>query len=125
MSVSGAVLDRLSSTLAGPTAWTGAANAPVVYESPSGSASVMSVSWPPSLKPTMEVLYGSVALGSEGIAGYVCVADCAGPSDSDPSLIDRAVPLGVASRCNGTHVVPGTGQSVPDVVTKSPSSMFS
>ena len=116
MSVSGAVLERTTSRLAGPAACTGAANGSVVYESPCGSARLMSVSVGESLKkPRIAVLYGSVAVGSEPMAGYDCVAGAAGSVRSVPSLIEVAVPLGVASRLRVTQVVPGSGQSSPDV----------
>src|SRR2546423_13680490 len=106
MSVSGAVVVRATSRLAGPAATTGAESGAVVYESPNGSAMAMSVSVGESLRPTMAVLYGSDALGIDATAGYAWVASGAGPSPSVPSLSDVAVPLFVGSRFSVGHVVP-------------------
>ena len=76
MPVSGAVLDRRTSRLAGPALSTSVVNGLVVYESASGSASVISVNGgkasaralTPS-PPTMAVFGGSELPGIEGSSG--------------------------------------------------------
>src|SRR3954451_17044861 len=74
--VSGAVLESGTSRLAGPAESTSCANGAVVYERPSGSASVISVSAGNSsaialtpLGPRIAVFGGSPAKGQEGTAG--------------------------------------------------------
>jgi hypothetical protein len=112
------VLASATSRLAGPAACTGEANGAVVYDSPWGSASAMSVRVGESLKtPRIDVLYGSVAVDSDPTAGYASVAAAGVPNPSVPSLIDVAVPLRWADGYSVAHVVPGRGQSAPAVVT--------
>src|SRR3954447_4987254 len=76
MPVSGAVLDRRTSRLAGPADSTSPVNGLVVYERPSGSAMLMSVSGGKAVAspltpapPRIAVLGGSLLLGSDGSAG--------------------------------------------------------
>src|SRR3954454_16810331 len=76
MPVSGAVLDRRTSRLAGPAERTSVLNGAVVYDRPSGSASVMSVATGKALNsalgpdaPTIAVFGGSLLPGDEGSAG--------------------------------------------------------
>src|SRR3954467_7340042 len=93
MPVSGGVLDRGSTRLAGPADRTSRVNGAVVYERPSGSANVISVSGGNSsaialmpVGPRIAVFGGSLAPGHEGTAGYDWVAVCAGVArPSDPS----------------------------------------
>src|SRR3954465_12410185 len=76
MPVSGAVLDRRTSRLAGPADSTSAANGLVVCEGAGVSARLMSVSGGKAVAraltpapPRIAVLGGSLLLGSDGSAG--------------------------------------------------------
>src|SRR4051812_47090813 len=71
--------------------------------------------------PTIAVFGGSLAEGSEGSAGYDCVAVARGTDRlSVPSLIECALPLRFASSGSDFQRVPGRGQRRPSWRTNLP-----